>query len=240
MKIKRHKHIRKVLTFYNSNFGFKPPYNVLIDGTFCKAALKFKVNISEQLPKYMESETHMWTTQCVLEECEAFGSILFGPLKVLQQFKLHPCNHKSTLSASKCIQRLIGKKNKEKLFVATQDQILNDWFRNKAGVPILYIAFNAITLEPPSEKSKRKADCQIDAKTGPSEHEHTVIKQLKVEVFGEQEVKKKKRKKLKGPNPLSVKPKKKKKDGELSKSQKKRLKRKQMKEQLTDSSKENG
>lgn len=45
---------------------------------------------------------------------------MYGPLKVLQQFKLQPCTHKSTLSASKCIQRMIGNKNKEKLFIATQ------------------------------------------------------------------------------------------------------------------------
>jgi U3 small nucleolar RNA-associated protein 23 len=107
-------------------------------------------------------------------------------------------------------------------------------------VPILYIAFNAITLEPPSEKSKRKADRETDSRIAPSEHEHAVIKQLKVEAFGEPEVKKKKHKKLKGPNPLSVKSKKKKKDGTLSKSQKKRLKRKQVKEQSTQISIEKG
>jgi hypothetical protein len=37
-------------------------------------------------------------------------------------------------------------------------------------VPILYIAFNAITLEPPSEKSKRKADRETDSRIAPSEH----------------------------------------------------------------------
>ena len=93
MKIKRHKHIRKVLTFYNSNFGFKPPYNVLIDGTFCKAALKFKVNISEQLPRYLEAETKMWTTQCVLDECEAFGMYSVKGERNLTKDELHRwCN----------------------------------------------------------------------------------------------------------------------------------------------------
>jgi rRNA-processing protein FCF1 len=39
-----------------------------------------KVNISEQLPRYLEAETKLWTTQCVLDECEAFGmySVLKG------------------------------------------------------------------------------------------------------------------------------------------------------------------
>ena len=73
MKVKRYKHCRKVLTFYQKNFGFSVPYKVLIDGTFCKAALKFKVNIREQLPKYFQSEVQLCTTECATAECEALG-----------------------------------------------------------------------------------------------------------------------------------------------------------------------
>ena len=73
MKGKRQKHQRKCLTFYQKNFGHKPPYKLLIDGTFCKAALKFKVNIMEQMPKYLEAEVRYFTTKCCIAECEALG-----------------------------------------------------------------------------------------------------------------------------------------------------------------------
>jgi len=73
MKVKRHKHVRKVLKFYKNNFNLNPAYKILVDGTFCKAALTCKVNISEQLPKYLEGETSIYTTSCIIAECEAFG-----------------------------------------------------------------------------------------------------------------------------------------------------------------------
>lgn len=73
MGIKRQKQVRKSLAFYKKNFGYSPPYYVLVDGTFCRAALKQKINIREQLPKYLEAEVNICTTQCILDECEAFG-----------------------------------------------------------------------------------------------------------------------------------------------------------------------
>ena len=73
MKVKRQKHVKKVLAFYKQNFGYQPPYHVLVDGTFCKAALRFQVNIIEQIPKYFDSEVKLYTTKCVLQECLALG-----------------------------------------------------------------------------------------------------------------------------------------------------------------------
>ena len=76
MKVKRHKHVRRVITFYTNNFGYTPPYNVLVDGTFCRAALKFKVNILEQLPKYLCAEVRLVTTSCIKAECESLGKYI--------------------------------------------------------------------------------------------------------------------------------------------------------------------
>ena len=74
-KIKRQKSVKKFLNFFQNGFGVKPPYHVLLDGTFCKAALKSQVNISDQLPKYLDSEVKLFTTKCVIAECEALGKI---------------------------------------------------------------------------------------------------------------------------------------------------------------------
>lgn len=99
MGIKRQKQVRKSLAFYKKNFGYSPPYYVLVDGTFCRAALKQKINIREQLPKYLEAEVNICTTQCILDECEAFGKTLYmynygvwiGPLqKPNKMFKMSP------------------------------------------------------------------------------------------------------------------------------------------------------
>ncbi len=81
MKVKRQKRVRKLISFYSTNYGLRAPYKVLVDGTFCKAALKFKVNISEQLSKYVEGEVQLSTTNCVLAECESLGK-LTGALQI--------------------------------------------------------------------------------------------------------------------------------------------------------------
>lgn len=38
MKIARYKKASKTLNFYKNNFGFRTPYQILIDATFCQAA----------------------------------------------------------------------------------------------------------------------------------------------------------------------------------------------------------
>lgn len=40
MKINRYKKANKTINFYKNNFGFRTPFQVLIDATFCFTALK--------------------------------------------------------------------------------------------------------------------------------------------------------------------------------------------------------
>ncbi|KAM4688905.1 rRNA-processing protein UTP23 homolog [Discoglossus pictus] len=63
MKIKRQKHAKKNLSFYRYNFRIREPYQVLLDGTFCQAALRNKIQIKEQLPKYLMGEVQLCTSQ---------------------------------------------------------------------------------------------------------------------------------------------------------------------------------
>lgn len=101
----------------------------------------------------------------------------------------------------------------QKLFVSHfKDPVLREVLRNRTGLPILYIAFNAIMLENPSTASLMAAEKKTETELRPTSHQQTVIQKLKIQTFGEEkEVVKKKRKKVKGPNPLSCKKSKKKK-----------------------------
>lgn len=68
MKVKRAKHSRRVMSFYKFKYGFQSPFNVLLDGTFCQAALKNQINLQEQITKYLIEPSVMVTTKCVLKE----------------------------------------------------------------------------------------------------------------------------------------------------------------------------
>lgn len=93
-----------------------------MDGTFCKVALTYKVNIADQVKRYLDDEVEFGTTNCVLKELESFGSLLFGPLKVLRQFPAWDCMHEPPISAEKCLRHFIRQKLKKNLryFVASQ------------------------------------------------------------------------------------------------------------------------
>lgn len=65
MTIKRQKKAKKNINFYKHNFSFREPFQILIDGTFCQAALKNKIQIKEQMPKYLMGEVQLCTTKWV-------------------------------------------------------------------------------------------------------------------------------------------------------------------------------
>lgn len=211
-KVKRHKNMKKTMQFYKNNFGFEIPYKILIDGTFCKEALKNKVNIKEQLPKYFDSQLDLFTTYCAKAECEQFGMTydmpLYGAKNVISQFPVHDCRHTKAISPSKCLLEMA--KKKEHYFIATQEKTLTENLRIIPGTPILYLAFNTMTLERPSISSKICANDKLQRKLMPTNHEESILKDMKKTIIGElKESLRKKRKIRQGPNPLSCKKKKK-------------------------------
>lgn len=137
MKINRYKKVHKILQFYCNNFGFRKPYQVLLDGTLCFAALKNKIDIQDQFPKYLgkiilldilflqnilfsfnmvlvfsEGDVKLLTTPCIVLEVEKLGSELFGVSLIIKKFPAHQCGHsKSPVSGSQCILDMIGDKN---------------------------------------------------------------------------------------------------------------------------------
>ena len=83
----RYKKAKRILNFYSNTFGIKPPYKVLVCGTFCKQALTDQINIAEQLPKYLSGEVKLCTTKCAIKECELGGNALIHLFQT--QYKIH-------------------------------------------------------------------------------------------------------------------------------------------------------
>ena len=76
MKVHRAKRVQRLLAFYRNNYDVQPPYHLLIDGTFCAAALANQINIREQLVKYIGREVRLLTTKCVLGRSLVFFTFL--------------------------------------------------------------------------------------------------------------------------------------------------------------------
>ncbi|GAB0181691.1 rRNA-processing protein UTP23 homolog [Grus americana] len=231
MKVTRQKHAKKNMGFYKHNFHFREPFQVLLDGTFCQAALRNKIQIREQLPGYLDGATQLCTTRCVLKELESLGKALYGAKLIAQRFQVRNCSHhKDPVSGSVCLLSMIEEGNPHHYFIATQDQDLANKVKKKAGVPLLFIIQNTMVLDKPSPKSLAFVQ-KLQMNQLVPEHQKESIVQLKEkEGLAKQEgEKRRKRKRAGGPNPLSCLKKKKKttQEGqEPSAEKKKRRKRK--------------
>ncbi|XP_069477638.1 rRNA-processing protein UTP23 homolog isoform X2 [Ambystoma mexicanum] len=213
MKIRRQKHAKKTLSFYKHNFGLRQPFQVLLDGTFCQAALRGQIQIKEQLPKYLMGEVALCTTGCVLKELESLGKELYGAKIIAQRFQVRHCSHfKSPVGGSACLLSMVGDGNPHHYFVATQDQELAEKTKKKAGIPLLFIIQNTIVLDKPSPKSLAFVVSMQMNQLVPV-HQQKSIKMLKEEqgLSTDSTRRGKKRKQMSGPNPLSCQKKKKKK-----------------------------
>lgn len=209
MKIRRHKKAQRILGFYRNNFNIRPPYTVLLDGTFCYAALEGKVQIAEDIPKYLESpETKLLTTQCIILEVEKLKILkkkLHGPYMIVKQFPVQVCGHEGRpVPASSCIKSLLKKENPMKFIIASQDNELKNHIHECVpGTPVLYLHGSAPTLEKPTEKSQAEA---MNTHSSITTYEQKTLHSLKRKLIGEEQVEpERKKKKKKNPNPLSCK-----------------------------------
>jgi U3 small nucleolar RNA-associated protein 23 len=203
MKIKRHKHVRRILRFYKINFNIQSPYKVLIDGTFAHEALKSKINLVEQITKYFESKSEgikILTTKCALNELKLLGSATYGALHILEQYPLVPCKHENRefINTEKCFKKLVGSDNLDQYIVATSSETLKEHVRALSATPLLILSHRALNLEKPSDSSMKKADNKLKEKLEPKLTPPVIGKTPGNIVIH-------KRRKAKGPNPLSCK-----------------------------------
>ncbi|BES88738.1 Fcf1 [Nesidiocoris tenuis] len=217
MRINRQKKVHRYLSFYANNFGFRKPFQILIDGTFCHTALKERINLSDQLPNYLDNEVKMLTTPCAIIETEKLGPAVYGAMLILKQFAVHKCGHTEPIPAAACFKTMLRKKNKNRYMIATQDRELQSRVRMIPGTPLLFIYRKAPILEPPSPATVIASNKKMQQSIVLSEAERKNLEIAKESLLGPQQpMIKRKKKKAKGPNPLSCK--KKKKDANKSKA----------------------
>lgn len=230
MKITRQKHAKKHLGFFRNNFGVREPYQILLDGTFCQAALRGRIQLREQLPRYLMGETQLCTTRCVLKELETLGKELYGAKLIAQKCQVRNCPHfKSAVSGSECLLSMVDDGNPHHYFVATQDQNLSVKVKKNPGIPLMFIIQNTIVLDKPSPRTVAFVKA-VEAGQLVSVHEKQSIKQLKEEqgLVRNPELRRRRKKKVGGPNPLSCLKKKKKAQDTKSPASEKKRKRKRI------------
>ncbi|CAG8833644.1 11200_t:CDS:2, partial [Gigaspora margarita] len=186
------------MALYSNSFGFREPYQILVDWNFMQTAIRYKMEICKQLCMVLLGNTKQ--TEVKKQGKEGLETEL-----ALKQFERRRCPHRKPVSRND---------NPHNYCVATQNETLRQQFRVIAGVPLLYINRTVLIVEPPSGVTLEKARNTEIAKTHASTEELNFLENAnsdiqKKNVNVEPQKPRKIHKGPKQPNPLSCKKKKK-------------------------------
>lgn len=236
MRVKRRSKNRKVVRFYATCFGFREPYRVLVDGTFVHHLLSHSLLPADDALQSLLSASRpppLFTSKCVLAELRRLGKSHADAFDAAALLATAKCEHDKVVSAVDCVLSLIGEKNPEHFFVATQDSDLRAKLREVPGVPVIYGLKSSLFIEQPSVQQRKFAQLDEEKRLhmGKSEYQKLLkvpsdgkaaasenasddeknrrpISSLVENALGVADKSKFKKKRPKGPNPLSCKKKK--------------------------------
>ncbi|KAI0004280.1 Fcf1-domain-containing protein [Russula compacta] len=201
MRQNRSKAYRKLMAMYSTSFGFRQPYQVLVDSGMCETAVSQKMDLLTRMESVLVGSVKMMITQCCIHELYLQGKSHQPAVDLAKSFERRKCNHREAIPGNECIAAVVGGTNEHRYVIAAQSHPFRVRFRAIPGVPIVHINRSVVVLEPASDatlQSKRRAE--QDA-LGPSISEKPMLSAVAPQA--EPVVKRKKG--PKGPNPLSVK-----------------------------------
>lgn len=222
MQGKKNRKFRSILQQYELNFGFRPPYNIILDGNFLHASAKIGLDLPGRLYKIFQNKMNICVTSCIQSELKSLGMQTQAALELSYKFTRLECKH-FTVEPSACILTHIGRDNEKRYIVGTCDPKLMEELQELPNVPVIrFINSNVLDFMKLSPKALQEIELNDKGKYLPSEGEMLKVKKLKKTI---KEEKKQKiiedmrrgaqingvqlKKRAKGPNPLSVKKKKK-------------------------------
>ncbi|KAH6637882.1 Fcf1-domain-containing protein [Boeremia exigua] len=225
MKLKRAKAYKKLLHQYELNFGFREPYQVLLDSSILQDAYKFKIDLVGRLEKVLGAKVKPMITQCDMRHL--YDAKPKNETLILQakEYERRRCGHhelEEPLSTLECLSSVVDPKgsgsNKHRYVVATNEKEVRSKMRKIPGVPLIYISKSVVLMEPMTsateehrereEKSKFKMGLKGQRKPDAGEKRKREEDDEKDDKSIAAEAKKRRQKGPKQPNPLSMKKKK--------------------------------
>ncbi|KAI9839341.1 MAG: hypothetical protein M1837_002226 [Sclerophora amabilis] len=229
MRGKRAKQYRKLMQQHGISFGFREPYQVLLDAELLKATAAFKMDVVGGLERTLQGKIKPMITQCSMRHLYTSDPRVPQLVELAQTFERRRCDHHTLdkpLSTIDCLSSVVdpknSKTNKHRYVVASQAAEVRAFMRRIPGVPLVYVNRSVMIMEPMASATEQKRDDEEREKfeTGlkGKRQASSASKRKRVgssvedrdtngdaSSGGEAEISKKKKKKAKGPNPLSVK-----------------------------------
>jgi U3 small nucleolar RNA-associated protein 23 len=235
MRHGRAKAARRTLQFLARTQGYKLPYNVLLDGTFCVAAMRMKIPVLDRLTRLLQQheddKIRFYVTESTLSELKTLAEQSKKQQEYFQQAYAWVQDHaeaiaKPTASTSDAKNVTLSETAQDifqvlvtmdeystKYFLASQDEPLLHAARNHA-VPCIRLSRTVLLLEQPSKIADRQAEGMEKRKWKDAvpDDEKELAKMIRIEAKQKQSTSvsshsttQRVKKKAKGPNPLSCK-----------------------------------
>ncbi|KAI9680031.1 MAG: hypothetical protein M1817_005047 [Caeruleum heppii] len=155
MKGKRSKQYRKLMQQYGIHFGFREPYQVLLDAEIIKDAARFSMDLTKGLERTLHGKIKPMLTQCSMRHLYTAEPRVPQVVGEAKTYERRRCNHHTLdepLSTIDCLQSVVDPKNsrtnKHRYVVASQDSQVRASMRRITGVPMIYINRSVMIMEP--------------------------------------------------------------------------------------------
>lgn len=179
MRQKRSKTYRRLLASYILHFGFRPPFQLLIDAPFALSLSALHLNPSEadrrlsdvlqtsQLSKGKKRgdtpEMKCLITQCCMVELykgEKEGTVEKDAVQLAKSWERRRCNHREAVPGDECLKSVIGPTNKHRYILASDSKKLRAHLRDEvAGIPLVHTnQSRVIVLEPMTALTKERIE----------------------------------------------------------------------------------
>ncbi|KAJ9134006.1 rRNA-processing protein UTP23 [Pleurostoma richardsiae] len=159
MRAKTGKRYRKLMKNFEMHFGFREPYQVLVDAEIVVDSARFVMDLAPALERTLHGKVKPMITQCEMRKLYSRGAEP-GMAKTIEHAKTferrrcghHPNEYPEPLSAIECLTSVVDEKgrgtNKHRYVVASQSQDLRKRLRAVQGVPLIYISRSVMIMEP--------------------------------------------------------------------------------------------
>ncbi|OJA12058.1 hypothetical protein AZE42_06690 [Rhizopogon vesiculosus] len=103
MRQKRAKAYRKLMHLYSISFGFRQPYQILVDSEMCKIAIDAKLDLIKQLGTVLQGTVKPMITQCCIVELYLQGNTQQPAIDLAKTFERRKCNHREAIPGEECL-----------------------------------------------------------------------------------------------------------------------------------------
>ncbi|PTB64438.1 hypothetical protein BBK36DRAFT_1124779 [Trichoderma citrinoviride] len=190
MRGKRSKQYRKLMEQFSMTFGFREPYQILVDAEMVKDANKCTMDLTARLQSTVHGKVKPLITQCEIRKLYADkdqpgGNAAIELAKTFERRRCghHPDEYPKPLETIECLRSVVDPKgtgeNKHRYVVASQNLDVRRMLRGVRGVPLIYIKRSVMILEPMADQSvqirereeKRKFRAELKKMTGKRKRE---------------------------------------------------------------------